>query len=138
VLPVAISVAVSRYRLWDLDRLVSRTLSYALVSGVLVSVYLGVVTATGAMFGESPVAVASATLAAAAAFGPLRSRVQRVVDRRFDRAQYDAARLVEQYRSRMRDRVNLDEVVGDLTAAACQTMSPASLSVWLPRPRPGS
>lgn len=137
-LPIAIAVAVSRYRLWDLDRLISRTLSYALVSGALVSVYLGVVTAAGAMFGRSPLAVASATLAAAAAFGPLRSRVQAVVDRRFHRAQYDAARLVESYRNRLRDRVDLDEVLGDLTATARETMSPASLSVWLQPPRGGS
>ncbi len=107
--PVAIAVAVLRYRLWDLDRLVSRTVTYALVTALLVIPYLLVVpTASKLVEGSGSLAVAAATLTVAALFQPLRRRVQELVDRRFNRRRYDAARTVEGFAARLRDQVDLD------------------------------
>ena len=108
-IPLAVAVAVLRYRLWDLDRLVSRTVTYALVTALLVVPYLLIVPAAGRLVGGSgSLAVAAATLAAAALFQPLRRRVQDLVDRRFNRRRYDAARTVEGFAAHLRDQVDLD------------------------------
>ena len=130
-LPVAIGVAVLRYRLWDLDRLVSRTVTYALV---LVP-YLLVVPAAGRLAeGSGSLAVAAATLAVAALFQPLRRRVQDLVDRRFNRRRYDAARTLDRFAVRLRDQVDLDALEGELLAVVDQTMQPARSTLWLRPP----
>jgi hypothetical protein len=141
--PMGVAVAVLRYRLWDLDRLVSRTVTYALVTALLVVPYLLIVPVAGRLAaGSGSLAVAAATLAAAALFAPLRRRVQELVDRRFNRRRYDAARTVEQFASRLRDQVDLDALSAELLALVDQTMQPSQAWLWLrppalPRPRSG-
>jgi len=133
--PAAVAVAVLRYRLWDLDRLISRTLTYTLVTALLVVPYLLIVPAAGRLAaGSGSLAVAAATLTAAALFQPLRRRVQDLVDRRFNRRRYDAARTVEGFATRLRDQVDLQALHGELLAVVDQTMQPAAASLWL-RPR---
>ena len=133
-LPVSMGVAILKYRLYDIDRIISRTLAYALVTGLLVGVYAGLVLlATQVLRFSSPVAVAASTLAAAALFSPVRRRVQRVVDRRFNRARYDADQTVAAFAARLKDAVDLDTVQADLLAAVGSALEPAHLSVWLSR-----
>jgi hypothetical protein len=134
-IPLAVAVAVLRYRLWDLDRLVSRTVTYALVTALLVVPYLLIVPAAGRLVGGSgSLAVAAATLAAAAVFQPLRRRVQDLVDRRFNRRRYDAARTVEGFAAHLRDQVDLNELTAELLAVVDQTMQPVGASLWLRPP----
>ena len=139
--PVGVAVAVLRYRLWDLDRLVSRTVTYTLVTALLVVPYALILpAATRLLEGSGSLAVAAATLAAAAAFQPLRRRVQDLVDRRFNRQRYDAARTVEQFAARLRDQIDLDALSAELLAVIDQTMQPTQAWLWLrppaaPRPR---
>jgi hypothetical protein len=134
--PLAVAVAVLRYRLWDLDRLVSRTVTYALVTALLVVPYLLIVPAAGRLAaGSGSLAVAAATLTAVALFAPLRRRVQSLVDRRFNRRRYDAARTVEHFAARLRDQVDLDALNRELVAVVDQTMQPTRASLWL-RPPP--
>jgi hypothetical protein len=131
-LPVSIGVAVLRYRLFDIDRIVSRTLAYAIVTGLLVGVYAGLVLLTTEVFGfHTPVAVAASTLAAAALFTPVRRRVQRLVDRRFNRARYDAETTVAAFADRLKDAVNLDAARDDLATTVHHALEPAHLSVWI-------
>jgi hypothetical protein len=133
--PVAIAVAVLRYRLWDLDRLISRTVTYALVTALLAVPYLLILpAATRLAGGAGSLAVAAATLTAAAAFQPLRRRVQDPVDRRFNRRRYDAARTVDGFARRLRDQVDLDVLRGELLAVVDQTMQPTQVSLWLRPP----
>ena len=135
LLPVGVGVAVLRYRLWDLDRLVSRTITYALVTAVLVVPYLLILPAATRLAGSSGnLAVAAVTLAAAAAFAPVRRRVQAVVDRRFNRPRHDAARIIEGFGARLRDQVDLDTLQGELLAVVDQTMQPTRASLWLRAP----
>jgi hypothetical protein len=134
-LPVGVAVAVLRYRLWDLDRLVSRTVTYALVTALLVVPYLLILPAATRLAGGSgSLAVAAATLAAAALFQPLRRRVQDLVDRRFNRRRYDAARTVDGFAQRLRDQVDLDALHGELLGVVDQTMQPTQASLWLRPP----
>lgn len=131
-LPVAIGVAVMRYRLYEIDRLVSRTLTYTAVTGVLGTTYAGLVTAVSRLTeSNSSLAVASSTLAVAALFQPLRRRVQSAVDRRFNRSRYDAERTVEAFARRLREQVDLDVVRSELLATARETMQPATAALWL-------
>ena len=131
LLPVSIGVAVLRYRLFDIDRIISRTLAYAIVTGLLVGVYAGLVLLATEVFRfRSSVAVAAATLAAAL-FNPVRRRVQRVVDRRFNRARYDAERMVTAFAVRLKDAVDLDSVRDDLAGTVHQALEPEHLSVWV-------
>jgi hypothetical protein len=130
-LPVSMGVAILKYRLYDIDRLISRTLAYAIVTGLLVGVYAGVVALAGAASFSSPVEVAAATLAAVALFSPLRRRVQRVVDRRFNRARYDADRMVAEFAARLKDAVDLDAVRYDLADVVHAALEPAHVSVWV-------
>ena len=131
-LPVAISVAILKYRLYEIDRIISRTLAYAIVTGVLIGVYAGVVLlATRVLPFHTPVAVAGATLLAAALFSPLRRRVQRAVDRRFNRARYNADKTVAAFAARLQDAVDLDSVQDDLTDVVHQALEPAHVSVWI-------
>jgi len=130
-LPVSMGVAILRYRLYDIDRLISRTLAYAIVTGLLVGMYAAVVALAGAASFSSPVEVAAATLAAAALFNPQRRRVQRVVDRRFNRARYDADQTVAAFAARLQDTVDLDSVRDDLADVVHQALEPAHLWVWI-------
>ena len=130
--------AVLRYRLWDLDRLISRTLTYTLVTALLVVPYLLIVPATGRLAqGSGSLAVAAATLTAVALFQPLRRRVQDLVDRRFNRRRYDAARTVDGFALRLRDQVDLDALHGELLAVVDHTMQPTHASLWLRPPAVG-
>ena len=131
-IPCAIGISILRYRLYDIDRLVSRTLSYALVTGLLVGVYVGCVALTTRLMPlSSSVGVAASTLAAAALFQPVRRRVQRGVDRRFNRQRYDAARTVDGFAVRMRDAVDPDVIRNELVSVAARSMQPTSLSLWV-------
>jgi len=133
VLAVCLGVAILKYRLYEIDRIISRTLSYAIVTGLLVGVYAGLVLlATRVLSVKSPVAVAAATLAAAALFSPVRHRVQRAVDRRFNRARYDAEQTVAAFAARLQDAVGLDGLRADLVGTVHQTLEPAHVSVWIP------
>jgi hypothetical protein len=120
-LPASMAVAILKYRLYDIDRIISRTLSYAIVTGLLI----------GVLRVRTPVAVAAATLAAAALFNPLRQRVQRAVDRRFNRARYDASKTVAAFAARLKDAVDLDAVQADLAGVVHQALEPAHVSVWV-------
>jgi hypothetical protein len=131
-LPLAMGVAIFKYRLLDIDRIVSRTLSYAIVTGLLVGVYAGIVLlATQVISVTTQVAVAASTLAAAALFNPLRRRVQRVVDRRFNRARYDADAAIAAFAGRLQDAVDIDAVRDDLADVVQQALEPAHVSLWL-------
>jgi hypothetical protein len=133
-LPISMGVAVLKLRLYDIDRVVSRTLSYALVTGLVAGVYVGVITlSTKALGFHTPIAVAASTLAAVALFNPLRVRIQRVVDRRFNRAHYDAEATVAAFTSRLRDAVDLDTVRSELLEVVNQAVEPAHASVWIRR-----
>jgi hypothetical protein len=133
--PVAVAVAVLRYRLWDLDRLISRTVTYALLTALLIIPYLLIVLAAGRLAqGSGSLAVAAATLAAAALFQPLRRRIQDRVDRRFNRRRYDATRTVEKFTVRLRDQVDLDALSAELLAVVDQTVQPVRTSLWLRPP----
>lgn len=130
--PVAIMVAILRYRLYDLGRLVRRSVSYTVVVVVLAAVYsLGVLGLSSLIGSGSPLVVAGSTLAAAAVFNPVRHRVQRWVDRRFDRQRYDAQRLVDEFSDRLRDQTELEALIPDLTGVIDATLRPASISLWL-------
>jgi hypothetical protein len=130
-IPVCLGVAVLKYRLFEINRIVSRTLAYAIVTALLVGVYAGIVLlATHVVTVKEPVAVAASTLAVAALFNPLRRRVQRVVDRRFNRARYDTDRLVAAFAVRLKDAVDQDAVQADLASVVQQALEPAHLTVW--------
>jgi uncharacterized membrane protein YfcA len=129
---IAVFIAVVRYRLYDIDRVISRTVSYAIVTGVLVGCYVGVVAlATRLLPFSSAVGVAASTLAVAALFQPLRRRVQNGVDRRFNRTRYDAARTVEQFAVRLRDQVDPALVHADLLAVTARAVEPSAVSLWV-------
>jgi hypothetical protein len=131
-LPAGVAVGVLRYRLYDIDRILSRTVSYFVVTGALVGVYVGAVALIETVLGfSSSVAVAASTLAAAVGFQPVRHRVQRVVDRRFDRAAYDASRTVEAFSNRLRDEVDTEAVRTALFATVSTAVAPASVSIWM-------
>jgi len=131
-LPVGIGVGILKYRLYEIDRIISRTLAYAIVTGLLIGLYAGVVLlATRVLPFHTPVAVAGATLLAAALFSPLRRRVQRAVDRRFNRARYDADTTIAAFAARLQDAVDLDAVQDDLAGVVHQALEPAHVSVWI-------
>ena len=131
VLPVSLALGILKFRLYDIDRIISRTVAYAVLTGILVGVYAGLVLlATQVLTLKSPVAVAGSTLVAAALFSPLRSRVQRAVDRRFNRARYDADQMVAAFAARLKDAVDLDAVQTDLADVVQQALEPAHVSMW--------
>jgi peptidoglycan/LPS O-acetylase OafA/YrhL len=132
LIPAAVGVAILKYRLYDIDRLISRTLAYAIVTGLLVGVYAALVLLATQVFRfHTPVAVAAATLAAAALFSPLRRRVQRAVDRRFNRSRYDADQTVAAFAARRKDAVDLGAVEADLASVVQRALEPAHVSVWI-------
>jgi hypothetical protein len=133
---VGVGMAVLRYRLYAIDRLINRTLVYGLLTAVLGLAYAGAVLVLGELFGgvagnPPSWAVAGATLAAAALFQPARRRIQQVVDRHFNRRKYDAAKTVEAFSARLRDEIDLDALSTELLAVADQTMQPTMVTVWL-------
>jgi hypothetical protein len=135
LLPLATGAPILRYRLYDLDRIISRTLAYGLLTLVLGGGYAVVVLGLGQLLErESPLVVAAATLAVAAVFQPARRRVQAVVDRRFNRRRHDAARIVEGFGVRLRDQVDLDTLTAELLVVVDQTMQPTQASLWLRSP----
>jgi hypothetical protein len=136
VVPVSIAMAILRYRLYDIDRIISRTVAYAVLTVLLGAVYAGVVLILGQLFGgvtgDPPTwVVAGATLAVAALVQPARRRIQAVVDRRFNRRHYDAARTVEAFTDRLRQEVDLDALAPELLAVVDQAFQPTRASLWL-------
>jgi hypothetical protein len=130
--PLAIGVGILKYRLYEIDRLISRTISYLIITGLLVGMFVGiVVVATDVLPFSSPVAVAASTLAAAALFNPLRKRVQHLVDRRFNRARYDAEAIVAAFTAHLREAVDLETVRGELLLAVDGAVQPAHASLWI-------
>jgi len=135
ILPLAIGAAIARYRLYDLDRIISRTLAYALLTVLLGGGYAAVVLGLGQLLGrQSSLVVAGATLAVAAVFQPARRRVQDAVDRRFNRRRYDAAQTIQAFSARLRDELDLGTLTGELLAVVDQTMQPTRASLWLRQP----
>jgi hypothetical protein len=136
LLPLATGAAILRYRLYDLDRIISRTLAYGLLTLLLGGGYAAVVLGLGQLLGQdSSLIVAAATLAVAAVFQPARRRVQAAVDRRFNRRRHDAARTIAAFNDRLRDEVDLEALTGELLAVVEETMQPTQTSLWL-RPQP--
>ncbi len=132
LLPLATGAAILRYRLYDLDRIISRTVAYGLLTVLLGGTYAGVVLGLGQLLGRrSSLAVAAATLVVAAAFQPARRRIQELVDRRFNRRRYDAAQTIQAFSARLRQQVDLDSLTGELLGVVEQTMQPTSVSLWL-------
>ena len=136
LIPAAIGIAILRYRLYDIDRLINRTLVYGLLTALLGAVYAGAVLVLGQLFGgiaEEPPswAVAGATLAVAALFQPARRRIQQAVDRRFNRRRYDAANTIEAFSARLRAQIDLDTLTSELLAVVGKTMEPTRVSLWL-------
>jgi peptidoglycan/LPS O-acetylase OafA/YrhL len=135
-LPLGIGFGILKYRLYDIDRLISRTISYAVVTALLAGVFLAIVLlATRVLPFSSPVAVAASTLAAAALFNPVRRRVQTLVDRRFNRTRYDAAAIAAGFGARLRDAIELEAVRVELLEAVVSTVAPAHATVWLTEER---
>ena len=139
-IPVSIGVAVLKYRLFDIDRLINRTLVYGLLTAILGLGYIGAVLMLSQVLGQdrSNLAVAGATLAVAALFQPARRRIQTAVDRRFNRRRYGAAKTIEAFSTRLRDQVDLDTLATELLAVVDQTIEPTRISLWLRPSAPGS
>jgi hypothetical protein len=138
LLPLATGAAILRYRLYDLDRIISRTLAYGLLTVLLGGGYAGMVLGLGQMLGrESSLVVAAATLAVAGLFQPARRRIQQAVDRRFNRRRHDAAETIQAFSDRLRDQVDLDTLSVELLAVVEETMQPNQASLWL-RPQASS
>jgi hypothetical protein len=131
-LPLGIGIGIMKYRLYDIDRIISRTLAYAIITGLLVGVYAGLVLLATRVLGfTGSVGVAASTLAAAALFAPLRGRVQRIVDRRFNRARYDADQTIAAFAARLQGAVDLEAVRADLTGVVGSALEPAHVSLWV-------
>ena len=139
LIPLSIAIAILRYRLWDVDVLINKTLVYSLLTGTLLAVYAGCIVGLQALLRglfhqTSDVAIVASTLFIAALFQPLRKRIQAIIDRRFYRRKYDAARTVEAFSATLRSEVDLNQVCEDLVAVVQETMQPAHISLWLRHP----
>lgn len=134
-LPIAVAIAVLRYRLYAIDRIISRTLGWLIVTGILAAVFTGAIIGLQALLasftGTDTLVVAASTLLASALFQPLRWRVQRAVDRRFDRSRIDAARTTEALAARLRDDVDLRSIAGEVGATVAASLAPRQLGLWL-------
>jgi hypothetical protein len=134
-IPLAIGIAITRYRLYEIDRIISRTIAYGLVSFILAAVFGGVIVLSSAALSSlaqgQTIAVAASTLAAFAAFQPVLRRVRRSVDRRFDRASYDAERTVSRFSERLRDQIDLAHLSRDLDSTIHEAIAPRSFGIWL-------
>jgi hypothetical protein len=139
LLPLATGAAILRYRLYDLDRIISRTLAWGLLTVLLGGGYALVVLGLGQLLGrDSSLVVAGATLAVAAVFQPARRRIQQAVDRRFNRRRHDAAETIQAFSTHLRDQLDLDSLTVELLAVADQTRQPTQVSLWLRPPPPSS
>jgi hypothetical protein len=136
-IPVAIGFSVLKYRLYDIDLIISRTLVYAALTAILAGTYVVIVTVAGTIVGGSEIVTAGATLSVAALFQPLRRRIQSFIDRRFYRSRYNAAQTVELFSTRLRDEVDLEAMRVHLLTAVQETMQPRRVSVWLRAKAPG-
>jgi divalent metal cation (Fe/Co/Zn/Cd) transporter len=138
LLPIAIGIAVLRYRLYEIDRIISRTIGWAIVSGLLVGAFvllvLGLTAVLEPLTGGNTLAIAGSTLVVAALFTPVRSRVQRLVDRRFDRSRYDGQRLLAVFGERLRDEVDLPTIRSEVLATVDAAVRPSGAGLWLRRP----
>ncbi len=131
-LPAAVGVAVTRYRLFEINRLISRTVAYALVVGAIVAIYAGGVILLRSLLPlQGNFAIAASTLVVAALFNPLRRRVQVRVDRRFNRSHYVARQELERFAARLRDELDLDDLTDDLLAVVANTLQPSSVTLWI-------
>jgi ABC-type bacteriocin/lantibiotic exporter with double-glycine peptidase domain len=131
-IPISITIAITRYRLFEIDRIISRTLSYAMIVVVLATVFVGVVTLTSSILpSQNSLAVAASTLAVAALFNPLRRKVQRVVDHRFNRAGYNATLVAEEFANRLQNKLEIGEITDDWTNTVNQALQPAFTSAWI-------
>jgi hypothetical protein len=130
-MPISILFAVLRYRLYEIDRIVSRTVSYVIVIGVLAAVYLAGLSLLSSLFSGSPLSVAASTLAAAALFTPVRRRVQAWVDRRFNRSRYDTEKVMDRFSASLRDGVDGSEMMRGWIGVVSETMQPSLVSVWV-------
>jgi hypothetical protein len=131
VFPLSFGVAVFRYRLYDIDRIVSRTVSYGLVAGLLALVFFGVALLASLFPTDSDLVIAAATLSAAALFNPLRKRIQARVDRRFNRSRYDMVRVIDSFSGSLRDQVDPDQVIAGWAGVVTETMQPSEIGVWI-------
>jgi len=138
-LPIAIGVAVARYRLYEIDRLISRTVTYGVLVVLLAGLYAGAVFVLRSLLPiEGPLPIAASTLAVVAVFTPLRRRIQERVDRRFNRAKYDAERVIDDLNMRIRDTVDHDQIIEDLVGAVSTAMAPQTVAVWVREKRPAT
>jgi hypothetical protein len=135
LIPIAIGIGILRYRLYDIDRLISRTIAYSLLTAVLVGVYAAIVVGIGAATGRSdnPVIIAGATLLVAALFGPVRRRIQGLIDRRLYRRRYDAELVLASFAARMRDELDLEALARELRSATTHAVQPESVGLWIRR-----
>jgi hypothetical protein len=134
--PISLAISIMRYRLWDIDVLIRRTLVYAIITGVLGLFYFGMVAVIQSLFvgvtgQSSSLAIVASTLAIAALFNPLRRRVQNIVDRRFFRQKYDAQHTIEEFAASLRDEVELEHLESELVRVVEATMQPESISLWV-------
>jgi hypothetical protein len=141
-IPVSCGIAITRYRLYDIDRVINRTLVYATLTALLVGIYIGAAVGFGALVRSltgqegNALVIAASTLAVAALFGPARRGIQGFIDRRFYRRKYDAAQTLEGFSSRLREQVDLEALTGELVGVVRETMQPAHVSLWLRTPEP--
>jgi hypothetical protein len=134
LLPVAACVAILKYRLYDIDRIINRTLVYALLTATLGFGYFALVAAVSSVAGDSSLSVAVATLAVAALFQPLRRRIQALIDRRFYRSKYDAEQTLADFSAKLRDDIDLDHLTAEMASVVRDTLQPSHFSLWLRRP----